>query len=106
LSQKYISSKPSITKFCINIKSKQLAKALTRLYDAELSRAGIKTTQFILLAKVFNHGPISQGKLAILMELEKSTMTRNLQPMIKAGLVELEMTSNVRGKVISLTQAG
>jgi DNA-binding MarR family transcriptional regulator len=40
------------------------------------------------------------------MELEKSTMTHNLQPMIKAGLMKLEMNAHVRGKVISLTQSG
>jgi DNA-binding MarR family transcriptional regulator len=106
LSQKIMLFKPSSAKLCLNFKSKQLARALTRLYDAELSKAGLKTTQFTLLAKVFNQGPIPPGKLAILMELEKSTMTRNLQPMIKAGLVEFEMNLKVRRKVISLTQTG
>jgi len=101
-----MSFKTNNSKLCLNFKSKQLTRALTRLYDAELSKAGIKTTQFTLLAKVFNHGSISPGKLATMMELEKSTMTRNLQPMIKAGLVDLEMTTNMRGKVISLTKAG
>jgi hypothetical protein len=65
MSQQSMSSKPSITELCLNFKSKQLARALNRLYDVELLKAGIKTTQFTMLAKVFNQCPISPGKLAI-----------------------------------------
>jgi DNA-binding MarR family transcriptional regulator len=99
-------TKPNINRKCINFKSKQFARALTRLYDAELAKAGLKATQFSLLSIIFNRGPISPSKLALRMELDRSTMTRNLQPLIKAGFITLEISTNGRDKVIALSKAG
>lgn len=82
-----MSSNSIIAKRYTNFKAKQFARALTRIYDAELAKAALKTTQFTLLAHIFNRWPISPSNLALRMELDKSTLTRNLRPLLEAGLV-------------------
>jgi DNA-binding MarR family transcriptional regulator len=59
-----------------------------------------------LLAKIYNGGPVSPSNLALRMELDKSSLTRNLRPLQEAGLVIQDIGSDARNKLISLTQAG
>ena len=101
-----MSSTPTTAKRCTNFKSKQFARALARLFDAELAKSGLKATQFSLLAKIYNGGPVSPSNLALRMELDKSSLTRNLRPLQEAGLIIQEVGSDARNRLISLTQAG
>ncbi|MDP3817495.1 MAG: MarR family winged helix-turn-helix transcriptional regulator [Methylotenera sp.] len=101
-----MSSSPIIAKRCTNLKARQFARALTRLFDTELAKSGLKATQFSLLAKIYNGGPVSPSNLALRMELDKSSLTRNLRPLQEAGLVIQDVGSDARNRLISLTQAG
>jgi DNA-binding MarR family transcriptional regulator len=101
-----MSSTPKTAKRCTNLKARQLSRALTRLYDFELAKSGLKATQFSLLAKIYNGGPFSPSNLALRMELDKSSLTRNLRPLQEAGFVIQDVGSDARNKLISLTQAG
>ncbi|MDZ4212918.1 MAG: hypothetical protein U1C59_14515, partial [Methylotenera sp.] len=69
-----MSSSPIIAKRCTNLKARQFARALTRLFDTELAKSGLKATQFSLLAKIYNGGPVSPSNLALRMELDKSSL--------------------------------
>lgn len=93
-------------KNCINFKARHLSRVLTRRYDVELVRAGLKGTQFSLLSKVLRLGPISLGELARDMGLDKSSMTRNVQPMVRAGLLEVSVGKDERSRLVSITAAG
>lgn len=91
---------------CTNFKTRQLGRLLSRHYDAELAKVGLKTTQYSLLTHVFKLGDISPGELARQMGLEASTLTRNLQPMLAAGWVVQEPGLDARSRCIRLTQKG
>ena len=93
-------------KNCTNFKSRQLARLLTRHYDAELAKAGLKGTQFSLLTHVQRFGPITPGILAKRMGLDASTLTRNLQPLLRAGWLVQDVGLNARNRFISMTPAG
>ena len=69
-----------------------MARRLTRLYEAELRRAGVSAMQFELLGTLQQisgaaHGP-SQTELAAQLDLDQTTLSRNLKAMIAAGWVE------------------
>jgi hypothetical protein len=64
-------------KGCTNFKTRQLARLLSRHYDQELAKAGLKTTQYSLLSHVLHQGPVAPGELARRMGLDASTLTRN-----------------------------
>ena len=63
---------------CTNFKLRQLLRGVSRLYDAELARAGLKGTQFSLLSHLVGLGPVAPGELARHMGLDASTLTRNV----------------------------
>jgi DNA-binding MarR family transcriptional regulator len=91
---------------CTNFKTRQLSRLLSRRYDAALAPAGLKTTQYSLLSHVLQLGPIAPGELARRMGLDASTLTRNLQPLLGAGLLVQDAGPDGRTRSISLTDAG
>ena len=91
---------------CTNFKLRQLTRRVTRHFDAELAKAGLKTTQYSLLSHVLRMGPLRPVDLARAMGVMPSTLTRNLQPMLAAGWLTLEEGADARSRLISLTDAG
>ena len=101
-----MSIQPRHPRGCTNFKTRQLGRLLSRHYDAELAKVGLKTTQYSLLSHVLKLGDITPGELARQMGLDASTLTRNLQPMMAAGWVIQEPGVDARSRCISLTQSG
>jgi DNA-binding MarR family transcriptional regulator len=93
-------------KGCTNFKLRQLVRRVSQLYDAEVSQAGLKTTQYSLLSSVLHHGPIRPGELAVAMTMDASTLTRNLKPLIAAGWLEMAPGDDGRSRRVSITAAG
>jgi DNA-binding MarR family transcriptional regulator len=91
---------------CTNFKLRQLARRVSQMYDTEVAKAGLKTTQYSLLSHVLRLGPIRPGELAQAMTLDASTLTRNLKPMIDAGWLELSAGDDGRSRSVSITPAG
>jgi DNA-binding MarR family transcriptional regulator len=91
---------------CTNFKLRQLARRVSQLYDAEVAKAGLKTTQYSLLSHVLRLGPIRPGDLAQAMTLDASTLTRNLKPMVDAGWLELSAGDDARSRLVHITDAG
>ena len=97
---------PPSLKGCTNFKTRQLGRLLSRHYDAELAKAGLKTTQYSLLAHVLRLGPIAPGELARRMGLDASTLTRNLRPLLAAGWLVQDAGADARSRVVAITAAG
>lgn len=93
-------------KGCTNLKLRQLARRVTRHYDQYVAATGLKNTQYSLLSHVVTLGPIRPGELAAWMQLEPSTLTRNLQPLIAQGWIALEAGEDARSRLVVATEAG
>lgn len=91
---------------CTHLQLRQLMRRVARLYDAELALAGLKTTQFSLLTALDKLGPAQPGQLARTLQLQPSTLTRNLQPLVAAGWVEQGPGGDGRSRLVQLTEAG
>jgi DNA-binding MarR family transcriptional regulator len=91
---------------CTNFKLRQLLRRVSQQYDAELAKAGLKTTQYSLLSHVLKLGPIRPGDLARAMTMDASTLTRNLRPLIAAGWIELAAGTDARSRQVLITDAG
>ncbi len=91
---------------CTNFKLRQLVRRVSHLYDAELGRAGLKTTQYSLLSHVLRLGPIRPGALAAAMTMDASTLTRNLKPMLDAGWLVMSPGEDGRSRLVHITDAG
>lgn len=91
---------------CSNFRLRQLMRRFDQHYDAELAKAGLKTTQYSLLSCVVRLEPVRPGELARAMKMQPSTLTRNLRPLLGAGWVELGAGTDARSRCITSTQAG
>ncbi|MDM0043912.1 MarR family winged helix-turn-helix transcriptional regulator [Variovorax dokdonensis] len=91
---------------CTNFKVRQLMRHIGRIYDAEMANCGLKTTQYSLLSNVLNLGPIRPADLAEAMHMTPSTLSRNLQPLLAAGWIEMGAGVDARSRLLRITDAG
>jgi DNA-binding MarR family transcriptional regulator len=90
--------------YCINFR--KAARALTAYYDCMLLSSGLTVTQYSLLINLFRAAPCSVTALAKIMELERTTLIRNIQPLIKAGLLQDLSEERERDRQLAVTEAG
>jgi len=91
---------------CTSSKVRQLMRRIAQHYDAEVSKAGLKTTQYSLLVNVAELGPIRPVDLAHRLKMTPSTLSRNLQPLIAAGWLEIGKGPDARSHLLSVSESG
>lgn len=99
-------STPTRLKGCSSLKLRQLSRRVSQFFDAEISSSGMKTTQYSLLSYVVRLSPVRPGQLAELMEMDASTLTRNLQPLMAQGWVRVEAGDDRRSRLVVPTPEG
>lgn len=92
---------------CSNFRLRQADRVVSRFYDSHLlPRTGLKTSQYSLLSHIAALAPVQPAVLAQHMGLEPSTLTRNLQPLVQQGWVQVGPGADARSRAIALTDAG
>ena len=91
---------------CSSFKLRQLSRRVSQHFDRVVGAAGLKTTQYSLLTHVMQLEPVRPGDLAADMEMDASTLTRNLQPLIAQGWVAVGPGDDGRSRFVTLTDAG
>lgn len=91
---------------CTVYRLRMAARAATRLYDEHLAPAGIGIAQYGLLRIVAEGGGASVTDLARRMGLDRTTLTRNLKPLMRAGYLGLTEGPDKRTRAIVITQQG
>src|ERR1700740_3056057 len=74
---------------CTCFRLRQVTRRVTQHFDRIVGDTGLKTTQYSLLSNLERLGPMRPGELARAMAMDPSTLTRNLQPLIKLGWAEI-----------------
>jgi DNA-binding MarR family transcriptional regulator len=92
---------------CVCSQLRRATRALTQAYDAALRPSGLRSTQFTLLATLAATGGESISALGERMGMDRTTLTRNLEPLKRAGLVQTASSEgDRRAKLVRLTPAG
>ena len=91
---------------CLCFNLRKAARALTQTYDAALKPAGITAPQFTLLTALEKQGPVSLSDLAAALGMDRTTLTRNLKPLQRDGLVASAEGDDRRVRLLTLTAAG
>ncbi|WP_295980329.1 MarR family winged helix-turn-helix transcriptional regulator [uncultured Variovorax sp.] len=97
---------PAKPRGCTSFKVRQLSRRLSQHYDAEVSQSGLKTTQYSLLSHLARLGPSRPVDLAAELKMTASTLSRNLQPLIAAGLIAQGAGADARSRLVQLTEEG
>lgn len=83
------------------------ARHVTQFYDQLLAPTGLRTTQLSILANLNRRGPLTINALAEDLITDRSTLSRNILPLERDGLIRIEPTaSDRRAKELHLTKAG
>ena len=90
---------------CTCFKLRKLTRTMSRLYDQHLAAVGLKTTQYSLLTNA-SRAPLPVAELAERLGTERTTLTRNLKPLLEAGWVTLEAGADGRQRIVTITHAG
>lgn len=92
---------------CLYFHVQRAARALARHYDRALRPAGITGKQFSLLIALSRPDPPPMGRLAAALGFDRTTLTANLKPLVRQGLVEVATDpDDKRARRMSLTDAG
>lgn len=94
---------PFATCTCFSLR--RLTRTVTRLYDQHLAEVGLKITQYSIL-KFAQHGALPIAEMAMHLSTERTTLTRNLKPLIEAGWIRLEQGKDSRQRIVTITAAG
>jgi DNA-binding MarR family transcriptional regulator len=91
---------------CTCYRLRQAARLLSRSYDAFLSPCGISIGQFGVLATLTSMEGQSISKLAEALQMDRTTLTRNLTPLRRLKYVAMESGPDRRVRSLSVTAGG
>src|SRR6516225_5425468 len=85
---------------CQNLR--RATRAVTRIYDQELRKAGLEITQFGLLTALATTGEANQKRLSAGFAMDSTTLTRTLRLMLKEGWLVVRRGKDRRERMFSL----
>ncbi len=91
---------------CLAVRVRRLERVISRIYDAALAEHGINIAQLNLLAAIAASDQGRPSDLTRLLDVEKSTLSRNLKRMEGLGWVHSDPAVPRRGRALRLTPAG
>lgn len=97
---------PAKPRGCTFLRLRKLTRRITQRYETHLQPSGLRITQFSLLATLAGADGMSISDLAGQLAMDRTTLTRNLQPLISAGHVELGTGKDARSRSVFLTSFG
>lgn len=92
---------------CLCLAAQRAARALARRFDAALAPVGLTSGQFSLLMSLNRPEPPTIGSVAELLAMDRTTLTANLKPLQRRGLIHVAVDpQDRRGRRLSLTNQG
>jgi DNA-binding MarR family transcriptional regulator len=92
---------------CTCLAVRQAARHITQFYDQHLAPVGLRITQFSILAKLKQLGPMTINALADELVMDRTTLGRNILPLEREGLISVALgRTDRRSKELQLTDAG
>lgn len=91
---------------CACLSLRQASRMVTQLFDDALVPVGLLSGQLPVLVVLALYGPLTISRLASLLIIDRTTLTRNLKPLQKRGYVETVATNDKRKNLLDVTPKG
>ncbi len=91
---------------CISTRVRQLSRIVTRVYDDAMRPLGITASQFTLLTQLAQQDGITAVEIGHSLDIEKSTLSRNLKRLLALGHITMDPPAGRRGRGLHLTPKG
>ncbi len=89
---------------CTCFRLRRATRQVSQLYDQALAGAGLGVNQYSILRHA--RTPRTLGELAARLGMDRTTLTRNLQPLLREGWLAEERGADPRQRVLSITSEG
>lgn len=92
---------------CLCLHAQRAARAMARHFDEALRPVDLTNGQFSILVSLNRPEPAGMGAVAEVLAMDRTTLTANLKPLERRGLVKIVTNpDDKRGRHLMLTQAG
>ena len=91
---------------CLATRVRQLSRIITRVYDDAMRPIGITASQYTLLAQLAARDSITAVEIGHELDIEKSTLSRNLKRLLALGHIIMDPPAGRRGRGLHLTAKG
>ncbi len=91
---------------CLSTRIRQLSRIITRVYDDAMRPLGITASPFTLLTQLAQQDGITAVEIGHTLDIEKSTLSRNLKRLLALGLITMDPPAGRRGRGLHLTPKG
>ena len=98
--------RPAVSPACACGRLRRATRALTQLYDDAMAPADLRVTQFSLLRTLARDGPLRISELAERLLLDRTALSRNLDPLVERGFVEIVRGTDARTREAAITKKG
>lgn len=98
--------KPKSYSFCNLLALRQATRQTTQFYESYFEAIGLRATQFAILERIDESGPISINDLAQALVMDAATMGRSLKPLERDGYVVIAAGRDGRTRALTLSAAG
>jgi DNA-binding MarR family transcriptional regulator len=88
---------------CYCVLLRRASRRVSSIYDEALAPLGITIAQFSLLRNIARAQPVSLTDLALIMDLDRSTVGRNTRLLVRRQLVDSAAGADQRESVLTLT---
>jgi DNA-binding MarR family transcriptional regulator len=95
-----------IARECIAVRLRLLNRVVTNIYDHALRPLGLKASQLNILVVAGKLGVARPAKVCAFLQLDASTLSRNVERMRSRGWVEIVPEEDARAQSFRLTLQG
>src|SRR5271155_1380911 len=88
-----------IEQSCLALNLRRAERIISQVYDKALRPAGIKCTQFSLLVTIRAMQPATLSRIADHIDMDRTTLTRNLDVLAASGLATTIRGDDLRQRV-------
>lgn len=92
---------------CLCLHVRRAARAVARFYDEALRPVDLTNGQFSLMMSLNRPNPPTMGQVSALLAMDRTTLTANLKPLERRGLIDVAVDEeDRRSRRMSLTPSG
>jgi DNA-binding MarR family transcriptional regulator len=91
---------------CVCFALRRTTRAVTQFYDRALKPHRLRATQFPILVAASSQGAVPLARLAQTLGMDRTTLLRNVRPLVRRGLLRVAPAAHSRRTEIRATVAG
>lgn len=96
----------SMARECVAVRIRLLNRLITNIYDSALKDLGIKLSQLNILIVIYLAGEVGYDDISKRLIMEKSTVSRNIDRMVKKDLLEVFYATGSNKKMLRVSSYG